>query len=278
MSTILEQKIVFLGSGSMAEAIIRGLVSHLKINPQQIYALNRQNKDRLQQLNQDYGIQTGHVSDSEHIIEEGNILILAMKPKDAKSAIQELSPHFNKNQLLISVIAGLSMKSIADGLSTPLPIVRTMPNTSSTIGLGATGISLSSHVTHDQQDWVLQCFQSIGCTAIVPEEQLDLITGLSGSGPAYIYYMMEAMIGAAIEGGLDESIAKEFAVQTVLGAATMVKETGENPSMLRRKVMSPGGTTEAAIATMDQNLFTQTVQKAMQSSSQKAAEIGKSLE
>lgn len=278
MSSILTQNIVFVGAGSMAEAIIRGLVQHLHINPQHIHALNRQNKERLQQLGSEYGIQTGHVTAQQETLQKANIIVLAMKPKDAKKAITELAPLLNPKQFLISVIAGLSIKSIGSSLSADIPVVRTMPNTSSTIGLGATGISVSSHVTQQQLEWVLQCFQSIGCTALVAEEQLDLITGLSGSGPAYIYYMMEAMIEAAVQDGLEERIAKEFAVQTVLGAATMVKETGEEPSALRKKVMSPGGTTEAAIAVMDQKRFADIVQSAMRRSAQRATEIGKSLE
>jgi pyrroline-5-carboxylate reductase len=157
-------------------------------------------------------------------------------------------------------------------------IVRTMPNTSSTIGLGATGISFSSTVSNGQRLLAETMFQSIGLTAVVEEPLLDAVTGVSGSGPAYVYYLMEAMIEAGLSLGLSEEAARELTVQTVLGAAHMVKATNENPAELRRKVTSPNGTTQAAIETLDAHSFSQAVVRAIGRAAERAGEMGDEIE
>lgn len=272
---IASMQICFYGAGSMAEAIARGLISEELVAPGKISMLNRSNAERLSELHDRYGVQTVlQGSTTESYLKDADIIFLAMKPKDAAEAISAIAPLVSPNQLIVSVIAGLSISSLEKLLGSAQPIVRTMPNTSSTIGLGATGISYSSNVSPQQRLVTEAMFQSIGMNAVVEESLQDSVTGVSGSGPAYVYFIMEAMIKAAAELGFEEGMAKNLVVQTVLGAAQMVKQTGESPEELRRKVTSPNGTTEAAIKKMTELCLSEAIIKGMKRSSERAAEIG----
>lgn len=276
---IASMQICFYGAGSMAEAIARGLIHEKLVAPTKISMLNRSNADRLNELQERYGVQTVlQGSSNEAYLREADIIFLAMKPKDAAEAITAIAPLLSSNQLIVSVIAGLSIASLEKLIGPKQPIVRTMPNTSSTIGLGATGISYSKHVSSQQRLVTEAMFQSIGMNAVVDESLQNAIVGVSGSGPAYVYFVMEAMLKAAGDLGLEPGIAKELVVQTVLGAAQMVKETGESPEELRRKVTSPNGTTHAAIELMTQNGLPEAIIKGMLRSSERAAEIGADIE
>ncbi|GKU79490.1 pyrroline-5-carboxylate reductase [Paenibacillus sp. L3-i20] len=276
---ISSKRICFFGAGSMAEAIARGLIHEKLVEPTMISMLNRSNETRLNELHERYGVQTiVQGSSNEAYLREADIIFLAMKPKDAVEAIAGLAPLLHSKQLIISVIAGLSITSMERLLSDQQPIVRSMPNTSSTIGLGATGISYSDAVDADQRLVTEAIFKSIGLNAIVDESLQTSITGVSGSGPAYVYFIMESMLKAADELGLEPDMARELVVQTVLGAAQMVKLTGEAPEELRRKVTSPNGTTQAAIELMAQGGLPEAIIKGMHRSATRAAEIGADME
>jgi pyrroline-5-carboxylate reductase len=269
--------ICFYGAGSMAEAIVRGLIERQIASPDQISMMNRTNAGRLQELTERYGVRTGNrPEDKEAFLREADIIVLAMKPKDAIDALQSASQLIDR-QLIISVIAGLSISTMRKAIGQSVAIARTMPNTSSTIGLGATGISFSKAVNVEQKSSALSMFQAIGIVHEVDEAQLDMVTGVSGSGPAYVYYFMEQMIAAGIEGGLSEEAAKQLTVQTVVGAAQMVVHTGEEPAQLRRKVTSPNGTTQAALETLDQLHFPEAVRKAVKRAAERAGEMGQAI-
>jgi pyrroline-5-carboxylate reductase len=274
-----KSRITFLGAGSMAEAIIRGLTSDLEGDSQRITVLNRSNAARLQYLQDTYGISYAvELADRYQAITDADVIVVAFKPKDAIEGLQALISLLKPSQLLISVIAGLSIPTIETILGTSgQSIVRTMPNTSSSIGLGATGITFSKSTTPGQQQLAIQMFASTGIVTEVEEAKLDIVTGLSGSGPAYIYYMMEAMIEGGVRGGLTPEAARELTVQTVLGAASMVQQTSETPSDLRRKVTSPNGTTQAAIEMLDNHQFAIGVTKAVLRAAERAGELGKTI-
>lgn len=276
---ISDLRICFYGAGSMAEALVRSIIHNQLTSPGQISMLNRQNKDRLRELHDRYGIQTV-LQGFEHdeLLRSADVVLLAMKPKDAADALELLKPLFNENQLIISVIAGLSIETIKSLLGKRMPIVRTMPNTSSTIGLGVTALSYSDEVTETQRLITEQLFGSVGMTEIVEEKMVDRITGISGSGPAYVYYFMEAMTEAAVELGFDSETARRLVVQTFLGASEMMRLTGEDPAELRRKVTSPGGTTQAAIELMAQEGLKETLLKAIFRCVERATEIGQETE
>jgi pyrroline-5-carboxylate reductase len=275
----MSQNILFVGAGSMAEAIVKGLVSSGIVAASDITMCNRGNEERLLQLRETYAVQTAVYGDDDfHTkLKSANVIVLAMKPKDAGEALKALSPHLRKEQLLVSVIAGLSIATISDIIGADIPVVRTMPNTSSTIGLGATGIAFSQIVNESQRDLSLHMFQSTGITVVVDEPLLDVVTGVSGSGPAYLYYMMEAMIRAGEQLGLSPEVARQLTVQTVIGAGEMVKQTGELPEALRHKVTSPNGTTQAALETMAAHHFQPTVEAAVKRASERAGELGQMI-
>jgi pyrroline-5-carboxylate reductase len=269
------RSICFAGAGSMAEAIIKGLIDTKLLAPEQISAINRSNIARLEELASSYGIQIPtDEADKSRLIREADIVLLAMKPKDSETAITALSSMMREDQLVISVIAGLSINALHVMLGKQLPIVRTMPNTSSTIGLGATGMSFSPQVTEEHAQLARAIFESVGIVRVVDEQLLDAVTGVSGSGPAYIYYVMEAMIQGGIECGLTPDAARELTVQTVLGAARMVQETGEEPAELRRKVTSPNGTTQAALELMASYKLQEAVTNGVKRAAERARELG----
>ncbi|USB34818.1 pyrroline-5-carboxylate reductase [Paenibacillus sp. YPG26] len=271
--------ICFYGAGSMAEAIVRGLINTAVAKPDQISMINRSSQERIEFLHNTYGVRAASDAQTkEKLLQEASILVLAMKPKDAGEALKALGPLLRDDQLIISVIAGLSINTIHALLGRTQPVARTMPNTSSSIGLGATGIAFSSEVSEEHSQQVLSIFKAVGLVSVIPEEQMDILTGISGSGPAYIYYMMEAMIAGGIEGGLSAEQARELTVQTVLGAANMMIQTGEDPASLRKAITSPNGSTQAALEVFEGAGFTETVKAAVRRCAERSREMGAAVE
>ncbi len=265
-------RIGFLGAGSIVEAMLDGIIKQRLLTPEQITVTNRQNDDRLAELSRRYGVRA--VRDKTRLITESDILILAMKPKDAAEACQALRGLIRPQQLVISVIAGVATDLIGEWLQVHCPIIRTMPNTSSAVGLSATGIARGRHATEEHLQLAIRLFEAIGSVHPVPEEELDIITGLSGSGPAYIYYLVEAMEGAGAKAGLSPEMARQLTVQTLLGAAQMLLSTREEPAALRRKVTSPGGTTQAGLEVLESYDFQQAITSAVLRAAERARELG----
>ncbi|MGG1600008.1 pyrroline-5-carboxylate reductase [Paenibacillus naphthalenovorans] len=278
-SSLSHMKFTFIGAGSMAEAIIRGLITKGGVHGENIFVINRSNRARLEELRERYGIRSSvNELEKDDAIRTGHIVVLAFKPKDALEGLSKIKHLIRPEQLLVSVIAGLTIDTMQTLLgAADYSIVRTMPNTSSTIGLGVTGMSFSPNVTPAGRQLAVQMFESAGIVSTVEEPLLDTITGVSGSGPAYIYYMMEAMIQGGVQGGLEPEEARRLVVQTVLGAASMVQATGENPADLRRKVTSPNGTTQAALETLDRHGFPEAVAKAVLRAAERAGELGAAI-
>jgi len=239
------EKIGFIGAGSMAEAIVAGLIKGKVFKAEQITVLNRSNSERLNELSSKYGIKTTH--DKQKLVRDASIVVLAMKPKDVKAGLEGVQ-HLIHDQVIVSVLAGISINTITNILGKEAAIVRAMPNTSAAILKSATAIAGSKNVTSSQMNKCKTLFEAIGICKIVEENQLDAVTGLSGSGPAYIYYLVEAMEKAAVEVGLDPFVARDLIVQTLLGASEMIAVSDKHPSQLRKEVTSPNGTTEAGIS------------------------------
>lgn len=275
--TLRSQKIAFIGAGSMAEALVRGLTDAELVHSLSVVVLNRHNRSRLAALQEQYGVripETNEPAERSSLIETADIVVFAMKPKDVGSAISEFRRSIRPEQLIVSVVAGLSITTIEQLLRRKQPIIRTMPNTSSSIGLGATGLASSDSVSEQWRQIAIQMFEAVGLVVPVKEEKLNLVTGLSGSGPAYVYYLMESMTSAGVEAGLSEEDARALTVQTVLGAAHMVHTTDEDPAELRAKVTSPNGTTFAALGVLEQYRFKEGMTKAIFRASERAQEMG----
>lgn len=276
---LIDDTLVFYGAGSMAEAIVRGMIARNVVESGNIVMLNRSSSERLAELRSRYGvIGCNDPQQKEDHLRNAPVIVLAMKPKDAAEALRGLGPLLSPDQLVVSVIAGLTIRTMQGLLGTRQPVVRTMPNTSSSIGLGATGIAFSKEVTEESRRTALNIFEAFGMTAVIDEERMETLTGISGSGPAYIYYMMEAMIAAGIRGGLPPQQSTELTVQTVLGAARMVQQTGEEPAALRKKVTSPNGSTQAAIEVLEKADFFESVIAAVNRCAERSREMGSALE
>ncbi len=276
---LINHNIVFYGAGSMAEAIVRGMISRSVVSSDKIIMLNRSGSERLAELRSRYGVIGSNDSVQKiEYLRNAPVIVLAMKPKDAAEALRSLGAILSADQLIVSVIAGLSIRTIQGLLGTQQPVVRTMPNTSSSIGLGATGLAFSNQVDEAGRRLALNIFEAVGLTTVIDEERMETLTGISGSGPAYIYYMMEAMIAAGIRGGLPVEQSTELTVQTVLGAARMVQQTGETPAALRKKVTSPNGSTQAALEVLDKGEFFETVIAAVNRCAERSREMGMALE
>lgn len=272
------KSITFIGAGSMAEPIWGGLIQQQTVKPEQIYIMNRSNAAHLDAMRDTYGVHAAFTpEEKESFIRQADIVILAMKPKDVRQAFGEFNGFLKPSQLLVSLVAGLSLDTLSLLVPQGMPVVRAMPNTPSSIGLGATGLCFSPEATESRQNMALSLFRAVGEAYSIPEVQMNILTGISGSGPAYAYYFMESMIAAGIKGGLSPQLAKELTVQTVLGAASMVKLTGEEPAELRRKVTSPNGTTQAAIEEFQRRDLSGTVEAGIVRCVTRAAEIGEGL-
>ncbi|QRG67012.1 pyrroline-5-carboxylate reductase [Brevibacillus choshinensis] len=268
----IEGRIGFLGAGSIVEAMLSGILKKGLFSSDRIYVTNRSNSERLDQLAGMYGVHTTH--DKMDVIRSSDILILAMKPKDSGEALKELFGAVHPGQLVISVIAGVSTTLIGEWLGVNCPIIRSMPNTSSAVGLSATGLAANQFVTEEQLLLATRLFEAIGTVYTVAEEELDIVTGLSGSGPAYIYYLVEAMMGAGAAAGLDREMARQLTLQTLLGAAHMLMDTREEPALLRKKVTSPGGTTQAGLEVLEAYQFQKAVTSAILRATERSREMG----
>lgn len=268
-----DKKICFVGAGAMAEAVLAGMLNKRIVKPGAVCITNRSDRFRLDELVYNFGIQA-NADQKERSILEADILILAMKPKDMLSALKEIRGLTNPNQLMISIVAGITTSFITTLLGHDAPVIRTMPNTSATIGLSATGICQGPTATEEHVAIARHIFESIGKVAIVEEDQLDAVTGLSGSGPAYVYYLVEAMQSGAVQAGLDEQMARELILQTLIGAAHMLMETGENPAQLREKVTSPNGTTQAGLDVLRSYQFEKALVSCVLRATERSKELG----
>ena len=265
------QKIVFIGAGSMAEAIIHGWIKKEVFSSEQIYIKNRSNVERLEHLQESYGVQT---LPSLNDLEDADVVILAMKPKDAKSAMEMIAPYLGKHTAILSVLAGISIGTIEEYLGAR-PIARVMPNTSATIGMAASGVSFNINVTEEQKRQFLQMLEAIGIVIEVEEDQLHAVTALSGSGPAYLYYLLEAWETIGTEFGLSKETVRKLMVQTIAGSAAMLQTVKEEPCELRKKVTSPGGTTEAGIKALEKHKFNEAIYASIKSAEARSRELAK---
>ncbi|AUD22295.1 pyrroline-5-carboxylate reductase ProI [Bacillus cereus group sp. BC251] len=270
------QNISFLGAGSIAEAIIGGLLHANVVKGEQITVSNRSNETRLQELHQKYGVKGTH--NKKELLTDTNILFLAMKPKDIAEALIPFKEYIHHNVLIISLLAGVSTHSIKNLLQKDVPIIRAMPNTSAAILKSATAISPSKHATAEHIQTAIALFETIGLVSVVEEEDMHAVTALSGSGPAYIYYVVEAMEEAAKKIGLKADVAKSLILQTMIGAAEMLKASEKHPSILRKEITSPGGTTEAGIEVLQEHKFQQALISCITQAAQRSHNLGKTLE
>ncbi len=265
-------KIAFIGAGSMAEAIMAGLLKQEICAKEDITVTNKQDQHRLENLENKYGVTI--MENKEATVKDADVIFLAMKPKDAKDGIQAIKSYVKKEQLIVSVLAGISSEVIQDLFEQDVPVIRSMPNTSAAIGLSATAIAKGDFAKDEDLVLVQSLFSAIGLCTIVEEDQLHAVTGVSGSGPAYIYYIAEAMEKAALAQGLDVDVAKKLVSQTLIGAAHMLQETDKDAAVLRKEVTSPGGTTQRGISLLDERKVSEAFESCIEGATERSREMG----
>ncbi|MBE1553852.1 pyrroline-5-carboxylate reductase [Sporosarcina limicola] len=265
------KKVVFVGAGSMAEAIIAGIVERGALEPQNVFVMNKSDDERLTSLQTKYGVSI--VCAQKEALKNANLVIFATKPKDVHHAMTDIMPYINEKAAVLSVIAGVSIQTFENGLGTR-PIARSMPNTSATIGKSASGVAWNQSVDTTMKKFILGLLESIGIVKEVEEDDLHAVTALSGSGPAYVYYMVEALEEAAIDKGLTKDVARELIIQTLEGAAAMLKHTKIEPAELRKNVTSPGGTTEAGLKALETGLFKEAIAECIGKAEARSRELG----
>ncbi len=277
MSELAGKKITFVGAGSIADSLVKGMTQTGVASPSSIYVTNRSNTMRRQKMADTYHVQA---ADLQEALDGAHVIFLCMKPKDTAQAIQSLSEIGPRDALYISVIAGYSTSWLESALSAALnagsvKVIRAMPNTSSSVQQSATGYCLGSNCKEEDARVVESLLRSVGKTYPVPEHLINAVTGLAGSGPAYIYYMVECMAQAGVAEGLDADLAQDLAIQTLIGAATMLSSGDESPAYLRERVTSPAGTTAAGLAALDEHGFPTALREAVRKASIRASELGK---
>jgi pyrroline-5-carboxylate reductase len=280
----LKGKIGFIGGGNMAEAIAGALIRTGFCPPDRIMASDV-STDRMAYLRQTYGILA--VPDNREVLLGCDAVVLAVKPQVMNTVLLQLSDfiyEISKNgfrKLIISVAAGIPLQKIEDQLyssidpaaAARLPIVRVMPNTPALVMAGMSGISFNRHVTPEDKSMAMAIMGVTGRVIEFEEKELNAVTAVSGSGPAYVFYLIEAMVEAGVSLGLSEADASALTLQTVKGAVKLLEERKEPPRELRRKVTSPGGTTEAAITVMEREKIKDNIIKALAAACRRADEL-----
>jgi len=265
----------FIGGGNMATSLISGLIASGH-SPQQIWVSDTAPATLQAHADQ---LHVNTTASNETVVNEVEVVVLAVKPQILRDVALQIAPCLKqKNVLVVSIAAGISQQSLSKWLGSDVAIVRCMPNTPALVQTGATALHANANVDDEQKDLAENILRAVGLALWVNDEnQLDAVTAVSGSGPAYFFLLMEAMEKAALELGLDERSARLLIQQTALGAAKIALESAESPAQLRARVTSPGGTTQQAIETFVQNGFVELVAKALHAAKDRSIEMSKQL-
>ncbi|SFG14971.1 pyrroline-5-carboxylate reductase [Sporolactobacillus nakayamae] len=257
MSKPLVEKIAFIGSGELAESLLKGFLDKKFISADHVWMNNHSNKERLAQLEHEFHVHT--TQSKELALKNADIVIFAFRPADTRNAVEEMKAFLRPDQLIISLMVGVPTAFIQSASGIDLAVVRAMPNTSASIGLSATGLAAGASVSGAQLELAKQLFETVGTVTIVQENEIDVIAGLAGSGPAYLYYLAQAMQEAGVREGISEESAAQLVLQTLLGASHLLNQSGKSASDLLKAVATPGGTTQAGIDTLDNQSVKQAV-------------------
>jgi pyrroline-5-carboxylate reductase len=271
--SIKGKRIGFLGSGNMAEALIRGLHQTGLVAPDALIASDVR-RERLAHLALQYGIQT--VTDNAALIGQSDVVVLAVKPQVMTAVLQEVAPVLDQSKLVISVAAGVSTATLRAQLPKTPRLIRVMPNTPALVLEGVTAIARAAGLRDGDLETAEELFRAVGRVVVLDEAALDAVTGLSGSGPAYVAIVIESMADGGVKMGLDRATAMILAAQTVLGSAKLILETGTHPGLLKDMVSSPGGTTIAGIAALEDGGIRRTLISAVERATLRARELGRS--
>ena len=267
-----DKRLVIIGGGNMGEAILKGLIAAQLIKPQQITVTDII-EARLGYLRDTYTVQA--LTDNVKAVAPADLIILAVKPQDITQTIQGIAPVVDDQKVVISIAAGVSTAKIESAFREPVRVVRVMPNTPALVLAGAAGLCVGSHATPVDLEVARVLFDALGRTVVVAEYLMDAVTGLSGSGPAYIFVLIEALADGGVKMGLSREAALTLAAQTVYGSAKLLLETGLHPGELKDRVTSPAGTTIAGLHALEDRAFRGAVIDAVERATLRSRELGR---
>jgi pyrroline-5-carboxylate reductase len=268
----LQKTIAFIGAGNMAEALVKGLLRAGVATPQEILCTDRR-PERGPELTQQYGVR--FTPSNLAAVQEAGIIVLSVKPQVMEKVLAEIGPSLDASKLVISIAAGIPIAALERQVGHGVRVIRTMPNTPALVGAGATALSPGEHATDADLTQAKALFDAIGMTVVVDEPLLDAVTGLSGSGPAYIFLIIEALADGGVKAGLARTQAQALAAQTVFGSAKLLIETGEHPGRLKDQVTSPGGTAIAGLHTLEAGGLRTTLMNAVEAATNRSRELGR---
>lgn len=272
MSILASSTIGFIGAGNMAEALIRGLVRGGHVAADRITASGPR-RERLDELASAYGIAV--TADNRDVARSSAVVVLSVKPQIMDKVLREIGDQWKPGTLVISIAAGVGTEAIESAVTEGVRVIRTMPNTCALVGAGATAISGGKHATTEDIATAKAIFDAVGISVVLDEIHLDAVTGLSGSGPAYIFLILEALADAGVKVGLSRRNAQRLAAQTVMGSAKMLLETDEHVGHLKDMVTSPGGTAIAGLHTLEEGGLRTTLINAVETATKRARELGR---
>ncbi|OGI00920.1 MAG: pyrroline-5-carboxylate reductase [Candidatus Melainabacteria bacterium GWF2_37_15] len=252
-----DKKIGFIGAGTMAKAIMKGL-----------------GNSGITTLASDIISQPEVMTNNKELVRKSDIIILSVKPFAVESILKEINNELTANHLIVSIAAGVSTEKIENVIDKKLPVIRVMPNTPALVGEGMSAVCKGKFATDEHSALIMELFKAVGRCIEVKEELINAVTGISGSGPAFIYLIIEALADGGVKLGLKKEVAIELAAQTTLGAAKMVLETGKHPALLKDEVTTPGGCTIAGLAVMENEKVRSALIKTVQETAKVASELG----
>jgi pyrroline-5-carboxylate reductase len=265
------RRIGMLGSGNMAGALIRGLLASGRVKKESIRASDVR-KERLADLEAEYGIST--TTDNHELVRWADVVVLAVKPQVFDRVLEPIQGDFSPGTLVVSIAAGVPLRALEARLPAHVQVVRAMPNTAAIALAGATGVAPGSRATEDDIRVARELFEAVGRAVVLDEPLIDAVTGLSGSGPAYVMLIIEALADGGVKVGLHRETALLLAAQTVYGSAKLQLETGEHPGRLKDMVTSPGGTAIAGLHTLESGGLRRTLIDAVDAATRRAIELG----
>ncbi len=265
-------RIGFVGAGNMAEALVRGLVKGGHVAADRILA-SAPRQERLDELARSYAI--GVTPENRDVAAASDLVVLSVKPQILDKVLREIADALRPGTLVISIAAGVDAEKIETAVGEAVRVVRAMPNTPALVGAGATAIAPGSRSTAADLAVAKALFDAVGITVTLEEHHLDAVTGLSGSGPAYVFLILEALSDAGVKVGLSRRNAQRLAAQTVMGSAKLLLDTDEHPGKLKDMVTSPGGTAIAGLHTLEQGGLRTTLINAVETATKRARELGR---
>jgi pyrroline-5-carboxylate reductase len=261
----------FIGGGQMAEALIKGLLSRglLRSNQINVFDLSEHRRDHLKKS---FGINI--TKGNQEAVRASDIIIMAVKPQSMSIVLEDVRQVVTGDHIIVSIAAGITIAYLEKRLAEGTRVVRVMPNTPSLVQAGAAALCRGTVASSDDLDQVRKLLEAVGKTVIVPEALMDAVTGLSGSGPAYIFAVIEGLIDAGVREGLARDVAQDLVIQTVLGAAVMCQNTGKHPAELTAMVASPGGTTIAGLHVLERAALRGILMDAVKAATERSRELG----